>query len=332
VRSIGSAWSRIIDEDTLRASALVAARGKRDRGPVQRFLGDLDAEIELLRQELMEGHYQPRPYTEFRITDPKPRMIRCADFRDRVVHHALCDTLGPKLDRRFLYDSYACRKDKGTHKAVFRAQHFARRYRYWLRLDIRGFYDSVDLDVCERLLKRLLREREVRELWHRILRHPFHGQHLGRGLAIGNLTSQWMANIYLDEMDHRIKENWRMPGYVRYMDDLCLWADDKDSLWWARDSLADWLERERGLTLKASATHLAPCSEGMPFLGVRVFPGTLRLTRTRYLRLRRLAHRRRVEFAAGVLTDEEWANSLRAMEGGVSCWGMKGLVASCKPG
>ena len=144
---------------------------------------------------------------------------------------------------------------------------------------------------------------------------PFPGQTEGLGLPIGSLTSQWVGNLYLDEMDHLVKEAWRFPGYVRYMDDVVVWADDKDSLWWVRDRMEKWLHAERGLQLKAGATRVAPCTEGLPFLGLSVFPGTLRLQRKRLLRTQRLVRRREEELAAGVLSRRAFAASVGASVG-----------------
>jgi len=305
-----------------------AALGKRERTPVARFLAHAEGELAELGEELAAMRYTPRPYTQFRIRDPKPRTISCADFRDRVVHHALCDVCGPVIERRFIADSFACRVGKGAHRAVVRAQTFTRRHRYFLKADIQAFYDSVEIETAIRLANRIFREKAVRQLWQTILRHPFPNQVQGKGLPIGNLTSQWMANLYLDGLDHRIREDWRLPGYVRYMDDFVAWADDKVALWWLRDSVADWLLRERGLALKASATRVAPTGEGLPFLGMRVFPGMLRLQHGRLARMRRLLLQRERECLSGAIRAEDLTASVRAMTGIHAFWGLKGLAVS----
>lgn len=305
-----------------------AALGKRERAPVARFLAHAERELSELGEELAAMRYAPRPYTQFRIRDPKPRTITCADFRDRVVHHALCDICGPVIERRFIADSFACRSGKGAHRAVVRAQEFSRRHPYFLKTDVQAYYDSVDIDTAIGLMERVFREEPVRQLWQTILQHPFPNQARRKGLPIGNLTSQWTANLYLDGLDHRIREDWRLPGYVRYMDDFVAWADDKDTLWWLRDSVADWLKEERGLLLKASATHVAPTGEGLPFLGMRVFPGMLRLQHGRLARMRRLLRQREREYLSGAIRGEGLTASVRAMTGIHAFWGLKGLAVS----
>jgi len=287
MKSKGGLWQVVTDREHLSDSLRMAAKGKRERGPVATLLGDAEGELERLRGELLSGSYHPAPYTSFKVLDPKPRMIRCAAFRDRVVHHALCDACSPWMDRRFIDDSFACRKGKGMHAAVRRAQEFTRRFPYALHLDVKSIFDSVEIDRCLSLLGRMFREREVLDLWERLLRHGWPGKDTNRGLAIGNLSSQWAANLYLDGLDHQVKEVWGFKGYLRYMDDLLFFAEDKDSLWWAERIVGEWLNRERGLRLKAEGTRLAPVTEGVAFLGMRIFPGCLRFQGARVRRLRR---------------------------------------------
>lgn len=328
MRSFGGLWERMIAPETLQAAMRRAAIGKKHRAPVLRFLADADREIAALAAELSDGTYQPRPYVQFRIWDPKPRVITCAEFRDRVVHHALCDVCGPCIERRFIADSFACRLGKGAHRAVARAQHYARRNRFYFRADVKSFYDSVDIGLAVGLLTRCFREREVQALWTTILRHPFPGQAAGKGLPIGNLTSQWTANLYLDGLDHCVQEQWGALGYVRYMDDFVAWADDKDTLWWLHDRFTSWLQTERGLKMKEAATCVGPVSEGLSFLGLRVFPGKLRLQHGRLIRLRRLVRHREREYEAGESSAVDFVGSLQAATGILRFWGLKGLVTS----
>ena len=326
MKSHGGIFELICSLENLRGAMARAARGKRDRQPVMRFLENADRELDALRNELLGGTYKPCNYTQFRVMDPKPRTISCADFRDRVAHHAVCGIIGPFLERRFIADSYACRVGKGTHRAVLRAQHYARRYRYFAKLDVRGFFDSVDHDVLLSVLDRLFRERRLRELLEVIVRHQVPGQDAGKGLPIGNLTSQWFANLYLDGVDHMVKDEWGVGGYVRYMDDMVLWADRKASLWQRVDCLENWLACERQLSLKDEARVLAPCTEGIPFLGMRVFPGKLRLQRGRWRRARRLVSRREKEFMHGVISGEQLAASLTSVCGGAGFFGLRNVV------
>jgi len=312
MKSLGGCFESICAAGNLRVAMKRAARGKMDRAAVTRFLANADTELEVLEHDLRGGTYEPAGYDQFRIMDPKPRRISCAPFRDRVVHHAVCGVIGPVIERRFVADSFACRKGRGTHRAVLRAQQFARRFRYFCKLDVARFFDSVDHEVLLGLLVRLFREQKLLVLLERIVRHPFPGQEVGKGLPIGNLTSQWFANLYLDGTDHFVKDERGVAGFIRYMDDMLLFAEAKAVLWEHCDALTEWLAEKRLLSIKERALILAPCSEGIPFLGVRVFPGMLRFQHARYQRMVRHVGRREKEFEAGAINEEAKVARVRA--------------------
>jgi len=326
MKSYGGLFDRIVGVPNLERAAVAAAKGKRDKPDVARFLDEADAELPRLAQELATGSYCPRPYRQFRIRDPKPRTISCADFRDRVVHHAICDVIGPLLERRFVFESYACRVGKGAHRAAARAQELARQYPYFLKLDVAGFFDSVDHTILLDLLGRTFREKRLLNLLEVIVYSSPSGSADGKGLPIGNLTSQWFANLYLDGLDHHVKETMRTPGYIRYMDDMLLFGDSKATLWAAHDEIGGYLELHRSLSIKPTATALAPCAEGIPFLGLRVFPGTWRLQRARFLRTRRRMRGRERACLAGRSSSEQLALSAGAAQGILSWFGIKGVL------
>lgn len=315
MKSYGGLFQRIVARDTIEAAADRAARGKRGRGPVARFLADRERNIDQLQNELSGGTYRPRPYTQFGILDPKPRRISCADFRDRVVHHAVCAVLAPLIDRRLIADNYACRVGKGSHRALLRAQALARRHPWCLKTDIRRYYDTVDHGVLLARLNALCREAALQELLRVIVEHPFPGQAAGKGLPIGNLTSQCFANLYLDQLDHWIKEVRHIPGYVRYMDDIACWTDDKDTLFALAADMRAFLAERLCLQLKEERTLVAPVSAGMPFLGWRVYPGLLRQQGKRLRRRRRPLMRREAAFRRGEISGEQLQDTVRALSG-----------------
>lgn len=325
MKSYGGLFDHITDPTNLQLALRRAARGKLHRAPVQRFLANAANELERLRDELVSGRYRPRPYVQFDIKDPKPRRISCADFRDRVVHHALCGVIAPLLERRFVADSFACRIGKGSHRAVLRAQHFTRRFAFAWKADVERFYDRVDHATLLDMTDRIFRERLLRELLRVILEHPFPGQERGKGLPIGNLTSQWLANFYLDRLDHFVMETARVSGYVRYMDDFAAWDGSKERLFSLWGQVRDFLAAGLRLRLKDAATRVIPSSEGLPFLGMRIFPGTLRLQRGRRARMRRLIRRREEEFAGGEIDGEKLAQCVGSSVGLLRFFGMKGL-------
>jgi len=319
MKSYGGLMEQIVALDNLEAAVDRAVRGKRDRQSVQRLLAARREILDRLREELWTGAYRPLPYTQFSILDPKPRRISCADFRDRVVHHAVCAVIAPLIDQRLIADNYACRLGKGSHRALLRAQQLAQRHGWFLKTDIRRFYDSVDHHILLNKLAALCRESALQRLFTVIVQHPIPGQASGKGLPIGNLTSQWFANFYLDELDHWAKEARRVPGYVRYMDDLAFWADSREARFALAADLRVFLAERLRLNLKEERTVIAPVSEGMPFLGWRVYPGLLRQQRQRLQRQRRLLRRREEAFQRGEISAEKLQDCVRAL-GGPRCF------------
>lgn len=306
-----------------------AARGKRGRGATAEFEYSLGDNLVELEMELKEQTYQPGEYSSFYIHEPKKRLISAAPFRDRVVHHALCNVAVPHFEELFIADSYANRTGKGTHRAIDRCQQFARKYRYVLQCDVTQFFPSMDHAILRETLAKMLPDESVMWLVDRILASGegvlageydmtyFPGDDLlaitrPRGLPIGNLTSQWWANCYLNPFDHFVRRELGCKAYLRYVDDFLLFSDDKKELMRWRDAIVKRLERFR-LTLHIGSAHPRPVTEGIPFLGFVVFPNHRRLKQRkgfafqRKLRhLLKFAHEDTVK--AGV---QGWVNHVR---------------------
>ena len=241
----GNLWTDMISFPHLLRAAETACRGKRFRPPVASFHFALEREPWRLHEELAAKTYRPGLYQTFMIHEPKLRQISAAPYRDRVVHHALVGTLEPIFERSFSHDSYACRHGKGTHAAVRRCQQFARRFRYVVKAVIAKFFPSVDHTVLKSLVARKIKDPHVLWLAGLIIDHSnpqepiqtcFAGDDLfttgerRRGIPIGNQTSQFFANVYLDPLDHFVRDRFRMAGYVRYVNDFLVFADDKSEL------------------------------------------------------------------------------------------------------
>jgi retron-type reverse transcriptase len=268
-----------------------AVRGKRTRPNVAAFSLGLEEELHCLQEELMSRTYRPGPYRTFIVQEKKPRLISAAPFRDRVVHHALCNIIEPIFDRSFLYDSYACRKGKGTHAAVERASAYARRFRYVLKCDIEKYFPSIDHEILFGLIARRITDEGVLWLVRTILDssnpqpevlHHFEGDGLftplerRRGIPIGNQTSQFFANVYLNELDHYAKETLRVPGYIRYVDDILVFHRDKRRLHEVLGALSAQSAKLR-VRLHPRKCYVVPVAAGFTFLGYRVFPTYRRL-------------------------------------------------------
>ena len=279
-----------------------ARRAKRGRGGEPAFYLNLEENLLKLSEALQNRVWTPDPYRYFRLRKTKQRVVSEASFRDRVVHHALVGALEPVFEARFHDHSYACRKGKGQHAAIRRVQNLASRHRYALRLDIERYFDAVDHEVLLGQLGEVIHDEGILWLCRRLLeeaRVPTVPESCGHGVPIGNLTSQFWANVYLDGLDHRL--SGACPAYARFMDDYVALADDKVTLWHLAEEAADHLTSALKLKLKARATRVAPVREGIPWLGFRIYPGLVRLDR----RGRRRFGRKIAASASRATQDEE---------------------------
>ena len=274
----------------LRTAALRAAKGKRAKPGATAFLANLEKEVLRLECELTSGRYRPGRYKTIEIFDPKHRIVSAAPFRDRVVHHAFCAVCAPLFERGFIHDTYANRTGKGTHRAIARYEAFRDRFRYVLRCDIYRYFPAIDHEILKRDLRRRIACPRTLALADRIIdasnpQEPVDLYYPGddlftplarrRGLPIGNLTSQFFANVYLDGLDHFCKEVLRAKGYVRYVDDFALFHDDAEQLDEWRRRIATFLEGRR-LRLHPRKTHSTETRESAAFLGFVLLPGGYR--------------------------------------------------------
>ena len=309
----GNVFESCVCFQSLERAAYRAFRANREHGDALRFMYALECEVLELERELVSGVYQPGPYRCFTVHEPKERHIAAAPFRDRVVHHALCAALEPVFETRYIFDSYACRKNKGAHRAVARAQQFARSSRYFLKCDIRKYFDSVPHGRVKALLGRQFKDRRFLALLGCIVDHNAPNHEPGRGIPIGNLTSQYLANVYLDQLDHFVKEQLHIKRYLRYMDDFLCFSDDKSVLQEALYAMDGFLDAHLALALKQEKCYVAPVSQGLPFLGMRLYPGTIRVSRPSLVRCRRKLKRREKAFQERRITEEAMIQSVGSL-------------------
>lgn len=306
MRRAGDLWRHVVSFDALLRAARRAAQGKRTARSAATFLERAEPECLDLERALEDGTWRPGPTARFEIRDPKVRTITALPFRDQVVHHALIGVLEPVFERRMIADSFACRRGKGTHAALRRARDLVRRHPWFLKLDVASFFPSVPHRAVMEALARLVKDRRVLALCATILAGCPSEAPADRGLPIGSLTSQWFANVLLNRLDHRVVDELRVAGYLRYMDDMVLFAEGKDRLRSAHDEVAAYLAGPLGLALKTRATILAPVSEGLPFLGRLVFRGTTRIRPENLRRYRSRLRLRRWECNTGRRTEDSY--------------------------
>lgn len=310
----------------LLAAARKAIKGKRSKRVPAAFMANLEHEVLRLERQLTTRTWRPGGYVTIMVKDPKRRMVSAAPFRDRVVHHALCATVTPIFETGFVPDSYANRQGKGTHRAVGRYEHFRDRHRHVLRCDIYRYFPSIDHAVLKSDLRRRIACADTLWLLDTIIdgsnpQEPVHIHYPGddllapltrrRGLPIGNLTSQFFANLYLDGMDHFIKEVLRAKGYVRYVDDFALFHDDPAVLTEWRHRLEAYLARRR-LSLHPRKTEILPTEVPVPFLGYILHTDHRRLPEKAVRRFRGRLRSLRDRWRAGTVAMDEASQKIGA--------------------
>lgn len=303
MKRIGNVFETITSGENLWAAWHDFHRGKSGRRSVQAFEVDLEWHLRALRHELQRDAYRPGPYRLLLIQEPKRRLIAASSVRDRVVHHAVHRVVAPRLDRGLVEHTYACLPGRGSHRALLAFQGALRRYRWVLQLDIRHYFLSIDRDILMTLMEQRIKDRHALRLLRCIadsgarLYDPPDVRRLlgleeaypppGRGLPIGNLTSQWWGNHYLSGLDHFIKRQLKIPHAQRYMDDTTLFADSRQQLEEAREALGEWLGAERRLRLKKPNAEIRSTRRQTLYLGHRVDRHGMRRSQKAMQRARR---------------------------------------------
>lgn len=285
-------YENVCTYENLLSAYVKCKRGKSDKQYAQDFAADLNWNLQALRDTLVARTWTPKGYTRFYVSDPKPRMINAPAFEDRIVHRALYDVIAPIFEARFIYDSYACRKGKGTHAGTRRLKQFIRSFGdpvYYLKTDIKSYFASIDHATLFSLVRRRIADRDVLDLVELIL-GSYHDTP-GAGIPLGNLTSQLFANVYLHELDMYVKHVLRCRHYIRYMDDFVLLHPSKRQLWEWRDAIAEFLASMH-LQLHPRKQVVASTNSGIDFLGYVVFSDHIRLRNRNihrvYERMRRI--------------------------------------------
>lgn len=316
----------MISFENLTRAAERAQKGKRLRVSTAEFNFFMEKEIFRLQEELGTQIYRPGPYRQFYVYEPKPRLISASPYRDRVVHQAFCGVIEPIFDNRFIHDSYACREGKGTHRAMNRCQEFARRGRsknaYVLKCDIQHYFPSISHERLYQIFARRIRDKRV--LWlARVIIDSANGLRLtlsdqgenivkGVGIPIGNLTSQFFANVYLNELDYFVKFDLKEKNYLRYMDDFLVFGQDKGHLHQVKEEIARFLGDFLGLSLHANKSTVFPVKLGVDFCGFRVFPYYRKLRKTNVKMFVRRVEKMRQTFSEGNIGIKQISDSVRA--------------------
>ncbi|MEK7460576.1 MAG: reverse transcriptase/maturase family protein [Patescibacteria group bacterium] len=272
-------YEKICSFENLHLAYVKARKGKRYKNDILQFGAKPERNLLQLREELLRQSYQHGGYREFVVHDSKKRNIKAAPFRDRVVHHALCNVIEPIFDKGFIYDSYACRRKKGTQGAVLRMRKFLRgacvnnsentEVLYVLKCDIAKYFDNVNHEILLCLIGKKINDEKVMWLVRMIVEST--NKNIGKGIPIGNLTSQLFANVYLNELDQFVKHTLRKKRYIRYMDDFVVLGGDKRELARTKSLIGDFLQKELNLSLHPKKSLVQQTNNGIDFLGYVLF-------------------------------------------------------------
>jgi retron-type reverse transcriptase len=286
----------------------------------------LETELIRLQKQLTDKTYQPGVYRTFHLINPKSRLISAAPYRDRVVHHALCNVIVPIFEKTFIADSYANRLGFGTHRALKKFTTFARNSNYVLQCDIRKYFPSIDHEILKTLLHNKLKCPDTLWLINSLIDNSneqfavveyFPGDELltplerQRGLPIGTLTSQFFANVYLNYLDHFVKDKLKAWKYLRYVDDFALFSNDREFLTDARYAIEEYLTELR-LKIHPIKSQLFETKYGTNFLGFRILPDCIRVRAENLRRARRRIKNMQSNYIQGKIELEKVFQSIQS--------------------
>lgn len=309
-----------------------ARKGKSKKTSVIQFEKNLDIELIKLQHQLRTFFYTPHPLRRFIVRDPKTRVIHASAFRDRVVHHALMNIIAPIFEKSFILDSYASQINKGTHVAVQRFEYFQRKVSrngkrvriggggnsnsvegYVLKADIKHYFDTVDHDVLLSIIKRKIKDGKVMWLIRKILNN-FEGNDLNKGMPLGNYTSQFFANVYLNELDHFVKHDLKVKYYIRYVDDFVILHSNRKVLEYYQDRINHYLQFLK-LELHPDKSKIIPLKSGIVFLGYKIFYKYKRLRKRNFRAFENKFSKKLELYRKGEITKEYLEESLQGWFG-----------------
>lgn len=334
---IRDAWPTICSFEWLLEAHRNARKGKRYRPEIMGFSAKLEDNLLLIQQSMMDGSYELGPYRKIWVYVPKKRLVMALDYPDRIVQWCIYQYLNPIYDKLFIEDSYACRKNKGSHKATKRLQYWMRQVQrkpgpgwYYLKLDISKYFYRVHHEKLLAILERRVKDLEMMQFIRGVVNsisEPF-GLPPGRapdntppeewlydvGMPIGNLTSQLFANIYLNELDQFCKHSLKIHYYIRYMDDIIILGPDAATLHEFKNAIEIFLREELALDLN-SKTSIRPIRHGAEFVGMRVWPTHMKLRKSTVRRVKREVRKISALYAAGDMTKQAFDRRAASVRG-----------------
>lgn len=268
-------YEQIYSFKNLYIAFLRASKGRKKKRDIIIFTKNLETNLLKLQNELIKETYKPKPLNTFIIRDPKTRKISKSNFRDRIIHHALYRVIAPYFEKQFIYDSYANQKEKGTQKALERFDYFKRKASknnskeiYILKADIKRYFETVDHKFLLEIISTNIKDKKTINLINKIVSNH---NSLGIGMPLGNLTSQFFANVYLNKLDQFVKHDLKVKYYIRYVDDFVIININKNRLNKIKNQIQEFLRENLNLELHPKKTKIILIHQGVQFLGLRIF-------------------------------------------------------------
>jgi retron-type reverse transcriptase len=295
-------------------------KGKIGKLDVQQFFLELETNIIGLFRKIKEGEYKHSKYISFFICDPKLRNINKAEVEDRVLHHSIVNHIEHLFEKSYIFDSYSSRDNKGTHRAIKRLKKFCltltrnkTRTAWALKCDIKKFFDSIDHEILLSLVREKIKDKRLMDIIEEIIRS--YNKKPGKGIPLGNLTSQLFSNVYLNKFDHFVKRELRVKYYIRYADDFVILNTERKQLEKLVLILSDYLETKLKLNLHPDKILIRKIHQGIDFLGGVVFPTHIILrTKTKKRMLRKIKSKKR-ELRAKLIDKKSFSQSLQSYFG-----------------
>ena len=337
INTIQNAWNVICEFEYLVEADHSARKGKRYRAEVLAFTANLEHNLFQIQEQMIAVDCPLGPYRKLWVSVPKKRLVMALPYSDRIVQWSLYQYLNPIYDRLFIEDSYACRKGKGSHKAAARLQYWMRQVDrkpgpgwYYLKLDISKFFYRVSHEKLLNILAKRIKDPELMKFLESVVNsraEPF-GLPRGKapqdtppeewlydvGMPIGNLTSQLFANIYMNELDQYCKHVLKIHYYIRYMDDIVILGENKETLHEWKAKIETFLHEELELDLN-NKTCIRPVRMGVEFVGVRIWPAYMKLRKSTVGRLKREVKKISELYASGQMDEEAFKRRVASIKG-----------------
>ena len=313
MKRYGDLFQKIVEPYNIYLAYRFARKGKTWQDTIKVFEDNLENNLEQIRNSLVSYTFTTSKYETFVIYEPKRRVIYKLPFNpDRIVQHAIMNIVEPILESFFIYDSYACRKGKGIHAGSRRTMEFIRKVGkdgYCLKMDISKFYPSINHNILFNIIERKIKCQDTLNLLEDII-YSIKG---GYNVPVGNYTSQWLGNLYLNELDQFAKHELKVQHYIRYCDDFIFFHQDKRFLHFVATSIKDFLADT--LNLKLSKNRVFPVRQGIDFLGYRHYPNYVLLRKSAVKRIKRRVKKLPKLLASEKISPLQFQSSIASTQG-----------------